>query len=75
MIHDLDSNPLLTLQSARTQSLIPKLLLGLESMDMTDVNNGTSDVAAVEADGAIKVEEGQYLSWIPSLQTVVAPSG
>jgi hypothetical protein len=27
-------------------------------MDMTEVDNGTSDVAAVEADGAIDVDEG-----------------
>ena len=27
-------------------------------MDMTEVDNGTSDVAAVEADGAIDVNEG-----------------
>ena len=36
----------------------PKLWLRLESMDMTEVDNGTSDVAAVEADGAIDVNEG-----------------
>jgi hypothetical protein len=36
----------------------PKLWLGLESMDMTEVDNGTSDVAAVEADGAIDINEG-----------------
>jgi hypothetical protein len=35
----------------------PKLWLGLESMDMTDVDNGMSDVAAVEADGTIDVNE------------------
>ena len=30
----------------------------MESMDITEVDNGTSDVAAVEADGAIHVNEG-----------------
>ena len=51
----------------------PKLLLELESMDMRDVDNGTYDVA-VEADGAIDIEEAPYLSWIQSLQSVMVPS-
>ena len=36
----------------------PILWLGLESMDMTEVDNGTSDMAAVEGDGAINVNDG-----------------
>ena len=36
----------------------PKLLLGFELMDMTKVDNGTSDVAAAKADGTIDVDEG-----------------
>jgi len=54
-IRDFDSNPLVTLQSTRTRSLIPETLARLESMDMGDVDNGTSDVVAVEADDPIDV--------------------
>ena len=36
----------------------PKLLLGFELMDMIEVDNGTSDVAAAEVDGAIDVDKG-----------------
>ena len=36
----------------------PKLLLGFELMDMMEVDNGTSDVAAAEVDGAIDVDKG-----------------
>jgi hypothetical protein len=45
----LPSNPL---------ELEVSLLLGLESMDTTDVDGDTSAVAAVEADGGINVDEG-----------------
>jgi hypothetical protein len=38
----------------------PTLLVGLESMDLTNVDNGTSDVAAIEADGGIDVDKGRY---------------
>jgi len=52
VILSLTSNPL------ELEVLSLKLWLGLESMDMTDVDNGTSDVAAVEADDGINVDEG-----------------
>jgi hypothetical protein len=51
VILSLTSNPL------ELEVSSPKLLLGLESMDMRHVDNGTSDVAAVGVDGAIDVDE------------------
>jgi hypothetical protein len=49
IIHLLPSNPL-------ELEVSSKLLPGLESMGMTE--NGTYDVAAVEADGRINVDSG-----------------
>jgi hypothetical protein len=52
VIPSLTSNPL------ELEVSSPKLLLGLESTNVRDVDKGTSDVAVVEADGVIEVEEG-----------------
>jgi len=57
-IRDIDGNPFVNLQSARTRSLVPETLAGVRVNGHDGLDNGTSDVAAVEADDGINVDEG-----------------